>query len=780
MARKLSAAEAMSNKITRRDSFRKRSGLIIVVVVMLIIVGIVLTAEKVRRDDKIQLAQNLISQFEINTTYRVQELDPTEDNDGDGVINSEETRAGTNPLDPDTDNDGLSDQYEIWIGTNPSNPDTDGDTLLDGCEMIMGLDPKKDKTNGSETDDTVKLDYTKTEGEIILNVTGDANIADVSIIEMNIFGISSNSGVISKAYDIASSYKFDSASVSFKLDLDMLEKEGINVQNLAVLRFDQETQKYEKFKTKINKYNDTLTANITQYGTYVIGTEKAANSVPLTRIAFLLDNSGSMYPYEQSKFPAENDVLFKRLDFTQALIDRIEGEGDYLYSIAKFTGRYTLMQGFTQDTEKLKEALKKIRTNDEIFDGSHIETALEECMLSFEETNFSNTRNIIVLLSDGASDEQNAKTHTELAKIADSHNIIIMTVGLGKEADRRWLQSISADTGGKYYSASDADALENVYKQIVTTLNYDIVDYSDEGENVMGYSLYNTGFDPKKNGFSFKNFRTSDTPSLDYGMALFARDWYVGRLSMKHDNLNPRDHSGQKYNAPGYDLTSTNVEDLFDDNSPLSDIRPKMLNSQFANVKLYLDYSSLGSTLKVKRSLRSEAEQQGWQTGTYKLDANNLNWTHVELLSLDIAGSPDKINVAGKNDEFQLYSALYMMNAVQWDDKGAEFDLYNGDEGFNKLKRLLAVGEPVITMIDESHTVNAIGLIQDTNDHRKFILTVYDSNYPGALKKIYITRSIIASFNKGENGFVPDKVGYKYTCVYEGKQVGIAFSDIAL
>jgi hypothetical protein len=385
-----------------------------------------------------------------------------------------------------------------------------------------------------------------------------------------------------------------------------------------------------------------------------------------------------------------------------------------------------------------------------------------------------------VLLSDGASDEQNAKTPEELAEIAERHKIRIMTVGLGREADRRWLQGISSDTGGKYYSASDAGALENVYNQIVTTLNYDIIDYSDEGGKAMGYSLYNTGFDPKKNGFSFKNFRTSDTPSLDFGMALMARDWYVGRFGMSHYGIEPKDRSSQKYDAPGYDFNGTNVQELFEDNRPLSEIRPKMLRGQFADVKQYLDYSSFGSTLKVKSSLRNSAIQQGWKIGSYRLDAKNLAWNKVELLSLDLVGAPDKINVAGKNDEYQLFSALYLLNAVQWDDKEAEFDLYKGDDGFVRLEKLLAVGEPVLTTIDGSHTVNAIGLIQDSSDHRKFILTVYDSNYPGALKKIYITRSVISELEKGIRSFVVSRLYYKYTCVYEGKQVGVTFSDIAV
>ncbi len=778
---KVSAAEAMANKNERRASLRKNGIVIGIVLAVLAVVGIVLTAAKIKRDDDILIAQNLISQFEINTTFRPAELLPSEDNDSDGVINSEETRAGTNPLSEDTDNDGLSDKDELFIGTNPTNPDTDGDSLLDGYELLFKLDPRKDKTDGSTSDDTVKLDYEKKEGQVTLSVTGNANIADVSIIEMNIFGISSNAGVVSKAYDFASSYKFDSASVQFKLDFDKLEYEGVNLNDLAVLRFDNDSQKYEKFKTKINRQAETLTADITQYGTYVVGTEKAANSKPLTRIAFLLDNSGSMYPFEQSNFPAENDVNFKRLDFTRSLIEKIEGGGDYQYSIAKFTGSYTLMQGFTKDTDKLKDALKKIRNNDEIFDGSHIETALERCMESFEEDNSGNTRNIIVLLSDGASDEQNAATPEELSAAADKLNIVVMTVGLGKEADRRWLQNISAATGGKYYSASDADALENVYHQIVTTLNYDIVDYTDEGHNVRGYSLFNTGFDPVKNGFSFKNFRTSDTPSLDFGMALMARDWYVGRLVMEHTGIEPSDQSEQKYSAGGYDFKDTYVAEYFSANKPLSELSPKMLESEFADVRKYLDYSSFGSTLKVKRSLRSKAENSGWKIDKYRLDANNLSWDQVELLSLDLVGAPEKINAAATNDEFQLFKALYMFNAVQWDDSAAEFDLYNGgDEGFATLSRLLSLGEPVLTMIDGSHTVNAVGLIQDTTDHRKYIMQVYDSNYPGGQKNIYITRRVIGSFDRKDGALVPNDTSYEYTCEYEGKQVGIVFSDVAL
>ncbi len=650
--------------------------------------------------------------------------------------------------------------------------------MLDGYELVAGLDPTASSTDGSKGDGSVMVEHTKKNGELTLDLKGNANIVDVSVYEMNIFNISSNTGVVSKAYDLMSDYNFDSAKVTFKLNTKALENRGINIKELSVLKFNKSNLTYEKLDTKADAKAGTVSAGIKTYGTYLVGIENQANKAPDTRIAFLLDNSGSMYPYEVSNFPAENDVDFKRLDFTENLIKKIEGDGDYKYSIAKFTADYDLMTDFTKDTKKLSDALDHIRYDDETFNGSHIETALEKCMDSFSEG--GNTRNIIVLLSDGASDEQGAKSVDELSKIAFEKNIIVMTVGLGREADRNWLQNLSAHTGGRYYSASDADALEGVYKQIVTTLNYDVVEYDSTDDSATGYSLYNTGFDPVKNGYSFKNFRASDTPSLDFGMALFARDWYVGRLGMNKSGFTPADESAQKYETPGYKLKGSSIEEKFTSHEPLSSVVPVMLTGDFSNVKKYLDYGSSGGTLKVKESLTAAASAEGWVTQRYKLDASNLKWEKVELLSLDIAGSSDKIAKASSEEEAEFYKALYTLNAIQWDDSFAEFDLFDGDKGFEELKELLARGEPVLTTIDGSHTVNAIGLIQDSTDHRKFVLQVYDPNYPGSVKQVYITRSVKGSFDIKDGKSKCREVGYEYTCEYEGKQVGICFSDVAV
>lgn len=75
------------------------------------------------------------------------------DQDNDGLTNTQETTAGTNPTNPDTDGDGFPDGTEVTNGTNPLNPcdpddslplcniDTDGDGVLDLVETTDGTNP---------------------------------------------------------------------------------------------------------------------------------------------------------------------------------------------------------------------------------------------------------------------------------------------------------------------------------------------------------------------------------------------------------------------------------------------------------------------------------------------------------------------------------------------------------------------------------------------------------------------------------------------------------------
>ncbi|MEP4079738.1 DUF1800 family protein [Haloferula sp.] len=61
--------------------------------------------------------------------------DDTADLDDDGLNNSAEILAGTDPSNPDTDGDGLLDGNEAAHNADPLDPDSDDDTLSDGDEV---------------------------------------------------------------------------------------------------------------------------------------------------------------------------------------------------------------------------------------------------------------------------------------------------------------------------------------------------------------------------------------------------------------------------------------------------------------------------------------------------------------------------------------------------------------------------------------------------------------------------------------------------------------------
>ncbi len=64
------------------------------------------------------------------------------DSDGDGLSDTEETAARTNPQLPDSDNDGLNDREEVKVyKTDPLKSDSDGDGMSDSEEIKSRRNP---------------------------------------------------------------------------------------------------------------------------------------------------------------------------------------------------------------------------------------------------------------------------------------------------------------------------------------------------------------------------------------------------------------------------------------------------------------------------------------------------------------------------------------------------------------------------------------------------------------------------------------------------------------
>jgi hypothetical protein len=84
----------------------------------------------------------------VDVDVYVNPLDRSLDLDQDGIVDADEDRVGTDPVDPDTDGDGVHDGDELLSQTDPLAPDTDGDGVDDGEEVDLGLDPTDMDTDG--------------------------------------------------------------------------------------------------------------------------------------------------------------------------------------------------------------------------------------------------------------------------------------------------------------------------------------------------------------------------------------------------------------------------------------------------------------------------------------------------------------------------------------------------------------------------------------------------------------------------------------------------------
>lgn len=86
------------------------------------------------------------------------------DPDGDGLSNSKEYEAGSDPNRADTDRDGFSDSAELTAGTSPVAADTDGDGLKDGEEInTYKTNPTKTDSDEDGLGDTAEVRTYKTD-----------------------------------------------------------------------------------------------------------------------------------------------------------------------------------------------------------------------------------------------------------------------------------------------------------------------------------------------------------------------------------------------------------------------------------------------------------------------------------------------------------------------------------------------------------------------------------------------------------------------------------------
>lgn len=720
----------------------------------------------------IDLKENLAFKGYLN-----EEENETKDIDGDGLTNIEEENLGTDPYMKDTDMDGLSDSYEVNVSkTDPLNRDSDLDGIWDGNELDLGLNPLiEDSYQDGIKDGNRLLNYELEENGVYLNVYGKGNIVSTTIDTFISPSFEKINGLLKTGYNFHTKGNLEKSEVKIKYDIEEVEENGFLEENLQLFYFNEEKKEFEPIETLVNKSTHELTAKLTHFSKYFIGAKNILKTFNTSEILFVIDNSISMYSESQmrtlttNKFRGAdgNDSTFKRLSLTNNLIDMFTG--NYQFGVAEFSGNYVNLSKFTNEKEKAKLAVEKMRGHWESNQaGTNIISALKSGLEEFK--NLENN-NYLLLLTDGKNTKGSlSKEKNNLISLAKEKNVKICIIGLGEKVDEEDLKEISIESGCGYYNATNSDALDEIYSLVGANMNYNYVDTNKDNETD-GMILYDTGFLVTRDGFSFKNYLDNLSPfGHCYGMALFAESYYTNTLPVKlgEKSLSKLAFTLQnmKLKSAGYDLTNTYFsthQDLYKfpittpalsfilQDRPL-DYRDRIENETWMIKKEYYDaLTKIGTTF-------SEKEYNGEENG------EKFKKFQSALLNTDSLAFANGVT----KDESNLLNAIWRLFILQAKDKRISFNS-NPDKAFETLVEKLSNGIPKLIVINGNHAINAIRLIQDENDANYFKIEVYDNNFPGETKYITMSRN---KFNKVQFNFTAWVNDYEYKFSYDSDNDG--------
>ncbi len=735
---------------------------------------------------------------ELSLSYEINN-DSDEDLDLDGLTNKQEKEYGTNPQLSDSDMDGLDDYYEIFTSkTDPLKADTDGDGLNDFDEIELGLDPLKADSKGDgikDSDRKVSYSIKNEKDGITMKISGTGNIASSTIDTSKNSTFKEMGGLLDIVYNFYTLGKIETAVVTIPYSLEELTSKKLSEDNLTLYYFDETTKKLEAMPTSVDKENKKITVTLKHFSKYVLGDSNAVLAKTNNQIMMVIDNSISMYGYDQltslgyTKITGAdgNDTNFKRLSLTNNLIDMFTG--NYNFGISEFAGNYINKQKFTDNKETAKKAVNAIKNDiDEIGSGTNIVNALTSGINEFKK---DDNKHYLVLLTDGNDTSTyntlSSNKYSIISKAKDK-DVKICVIGLGTKIDTDDLNTIAEGTGCDYYNASDAGALDEIYSIIGANINYNLVDVDGDG-NVDGTLIADSGFIVTKNGFSFPNYGTNLSKGGHcYGMATIAELYYTKKLPLSFASKTVKNQTSY-----AYDLNNTyfaNFSNLYDYKLKTNILKNTVGFDAFGEEKpkdyMTLSNETLVYSDKYKEELvNSEIYDISVNESTLdskkQLERWGVNYKEAEKAYLN----EDKMQTSNiiENSDKQILNAIYAGYIKQNDtthySSSSNFIVWSrnvvGTESSKKLNsaafiellrnRLDNGDAPVIFGIFSSglHAINAISLVQDNSDSNHYYIGVYDNNYPGEKRYVDLQCNKKTCVTKANNYYTSSKEPIRIT-----------------
>lgn len=671
----------------------------------------------------------------------------------------------------DKDEDGLSDVYEENVSNTDKNKiDSDDDNINDGNEIALKSNSNENnEKDGTPSEEKDTLDYTINIEDMGVSavIKGKENIASSTIDVYDLNTIKEIPAICSKVYSLTTKGNVNNVNLKINYDKDNISNNSLDENSLAIYKLDVDNNRYIKQESTINKDESYVASSVKESGKFFIADSSKMKDRISTELMFVIDNSGSMYPKEMVDGSDENDTQFKRVDLSNRLIDKLKG--DYKFGAGKFTFEYEELIGLSSDREKVKEKISSIKTLTEKFSGTYIGNALKSGLEQFDGKN-NNVRKYLILLTDGRDTTNISgydKKKTELAiDEAKQKGVKIFTIGLGKDLDMDLLDKIAVQTGGKYYHASNAELLDDVFELIAADINYGFIDIDrDSNDDFIIYK--NDEFLSKRNGMPIYNFSTTQNNyGATYGMSLFSKLYYENKLPSKMSNITVKDKSsGESIKANGYDikLGKNSLENV------LYDYELKDLNFMKTVPKDFMNTSVTNSLLTISDKYKKLLNSYGFLY--YELEYNNpvsgFNKYENYILNTGTIGDEKfKLSETDKN----FINAIYRLDILKHRDNRISFEK-EPDKAYRDLISKLENKEVPILVLNDYYTVCLQKILVDINDDNNLKLEIYDSNYKGKSRYIDVKRTKL--FNQIEDN---NKNNYQYKFAYDNKEVSVSVS----
>ena len=712
-----------------------------------------------------------IKEKELSLNYEIDE-DSDEDLDYDGLTNKEEKKHKTNPQVADTDLDGLDDNYEINTSrTNPNKKDSDNDGLNDYDEIELGLDPNKaDSKDDGIKDGERTLTYNRETDNLKITIKGKGNIASTAAEINSNTKISDKKGLIDKLYSFNSEGKIDEAVITISYTDEEIQNEGLNEDELSFYYYNEKKSKYEKVESVIDKENNTVSATLKHFSNYVVGDSQVSES-PTNQVLFVLDNSWSMYTDEQYKELTGKEVnlgIFGgslegsdengiRFTLTSELVQKLSKK-NFDIGLSEFRRDYKNALPIGSEVEKIKSKLNNMNG---VFITSTEGTDITNAIISGVDEFSEDVENrYLIILTDGQDSSLKSNVRKIIEK-ATSKDVKVCSIGFESGSQNINLSNISNSTGCKFYASGDVKGLDELFDNIETELDDGQVDINGDDKND-GILIADSGFIINRDGFSFDNYGTNQSPGGHcFGMATFAELYYKKVLPLTHESITAKNNKSYKYNLAGTYFDGYD-KNLFDYNFKTNTLKYSFGYERFGETQPSDFYTLNDRILEYNEKYKKEIIDSGLyeikieKSGldeSAQIEKYGVNYDSYEGVSLN-ADSMQKGNI--KKDDLGMFNAIYALfikqytntfytsssNFILWlrNVVGSESDDYSGEKGFiNILKSRLNDKDPVVissTFNGGLHSINAITLVQDIDNPNYYYIGVYDNNYPG--EKRYI------------------------------------------